>query len=64
MPLSSYKFHKHVIEHEFCPTCGVQCFAYGTDPSSGASMVAVNTRCLQDIDLAAVPRVAIHGKDF
>lgn len=62
--MTSYYFHKHAIEHVFCPVCGVQCYGYGTDPGSGAEIAAVNTRCLQDTDFMALPRVQVDGKSF
>jgi hypothetical protein len=63
-PLTGYLFNRHAIEHRFCPSCGVQGFAYGKDPSSGAEMVAINVRCLDGVDLAAIPRVQVDGKSF
>ncbi len=52
--LSTYTFNKHVIQHRFCPTCGMHPFGEGVDPQ-GNKMAAINIRCLEDIDLAAVP---------
>jgi hypothetical protein len=63
-PLSSYRFNKRVIEHLFCPTCGVQCFSYGIDPHTGDPVVAVNVCCLEDMDIAKVPHIPIDGKSF
>jgi hypothetical protein len=59
--LSVYQFNKHRIEHRFCPTCGVQPFAFGKDPS-GAEIAAVNARCLENVDLAALTRYQYDGK--
>ena len=61
--LVEYTFNKHVIRHQFCPTCGVQPFSFGKD-KSGADMAAINVRCLQGVDLGALPRVPVNGKDF
>lgn len=58
---STYLFNKHVIEHRFCPTCGCQPFGFGKD-RSGAEVVAVNTRCLEGIDLSALKKLQIDGK--
>jgi hypothetical protein len=34
------------------------------NPSTGADMVAVNIRCLEDIDLSAIEIKQIDGKSF
>jgi hypothetical protein len=47
--LTSYHFNKKVIDHLFCSTCGVTSFARGKK-SDGTAMVAVNTRCLDEVD--------------
>ena len=46
---STYTFHKHVIKHRFCPTCGIHPYGEGTD-AKGNAMVAINVRCLEDVD--------------
>lgn len=56
---STYVFHKHVIRHKFCPTCGMHPYAEGVDPK-GNKVAAINLRCLEDIDLAAIP---VHHYD-
>ncbi|AJF00435.1 GFA family protein [Pandoraea apista] len=55
-----YLFNKHVIRHQFCPTCGVEAFAFGEMPD-GAKMAAVNVRCIDDIDLATVHPAPFDG---
>ncbi|TFW31133.1 GFA family protein [Massilia horti] len=62
-PLSTYTFNRHVIKHRFCPTCGCAPFANGTD-RSGAETVAVNVRCLEDLDLSSLKRVPVDGRSF
>ena len=47
--LTDYKFNKHVIHHVFCKTCGIKSFAYGKGQTG--EMVAINLRCLDDIDI-------------
>ncbi len=59
--MSTYTFNKHVIKHHFCPTCGMHPFGEGTDPK-GNAMAAVNIRCVEDIDLAAVPVQQYDGR--
>lgn len=57
--LIEYFFNKKSIRHLFCRVCGVQSFAEGvTFPK-----VAVNVRCLDDIDLSPLPREPFNGKD-
>jgi hypothetical protein len=51
--LSDYRFNTHRIDHQFCQTCGVQAFAEGKGPD-GSSMVAINIRCLEGVDLGAL----------
>lgn len=61
--VQTYTFNRHAIEHRFCPTCGTQPFAYG-NMKDGSEMAAVNIRCLDDVDLDAVKRVPVNGKEF
>ena len=61
--LTTYTFNRHAIQHRFCPVCGVQPFGLGSMPD-GTPMAAINIRCLHDVDLDAVPRVAVNGRDF
>lgn len=55
-----YLFNKHVIRHQFCPTCGVEAFAFGDMPD-GAEMAAVNVRCIDGIDLDTVHPAPFDG---
>lgn len=59
--LSEYRFHKEVIAHLFCSTCGIKSFARGTRPD-GAKMVAINVRCLDDVDVGALTVQAFDGR--
>jgi hypothetical protein len=59
--LAEYKFNKKHISHQFCTTCGVQPFGEGSD-SEGNEMVAVNTRCLEDVDASSLPVQKVDGK--
>lgn len=58
---ATYRFNHGRIDHHFCPTCGVAPFSEGVDPGSGAKIVAVNVRCLPDVDLAALKINAFDG---
>ena len=51
---ASYTFNKHAIAHRFCKRCGIHPYAEGAMPD-GTPMVAVNIRCIEGIDLDAVP---------
>jgi len=57
--MASYTFNKHVIQHRFCPTCGIHPFGEGTDPK-GNAMAAINVRCLEGLD---VDSVKVHHHD-
>lgn len=51
--LKSYFFNTHKIEHQFCTNCGCEAFAQGSD-REGKKMMAVNLRCVENIDLDAL----------
>jgi hypothetical protein len=59
---ATYTFNKHVIKHRFCPTCGIHPYAEGVD-AKGNPMAAINLRCIDGIDLAALPVHAFNGRD-
>jgi hypothetical protein len=59
--LETYTFNKHVIEHRFCPTCGIHPYGEGKAPD-GTAMAAVNVRCIEGIDLATVPVTHYDGR--
>lgn len=60
--LADYRFNKHVIHHVFCKNCGIKPFARGKNPD-GSDMVAVNTRCLHDVDVSALSVTHFDGKN-
>src|SRR5512139_3268334 len=60
--LSTYQFNKRHVDHLFCKTCGIKSFARGKGPQG--EMVAVNLRCLDDIDLTKVPTKHFDGKSL
>ena len=59
--MTEYRFNKHVIRHLFCATCGCQPFGLGSGPD-GAPMAAINVRCVDDVDVAAIERVPYDGR--
>ncbi len=61
--LATYTFNKHVIQHHFCPTCGMHPFAEGTDPK-GNRVAAVNVRCLEGVELEKVPVTHYDGRSM
>jgi hypothetical protein len=58
--LTDYQFNKRNIHHLFCRVCGVRSFAHGQGPSG--PMVAINTRCLEDVDPTTLPVQHFDGK--
>jgi hypothetical protein len=59
--MATYTFNKHVIQHHFCPVCGMHPFGEGADPK-GNKMAAVNIRCLEGVDVEAVPVNQYDGR--
>jgi hypothetical protein len=57
---SAYLFHRRRITHRFCPVCGVQPYSDATAPS-GEAMAAINIRCIEGIDLQAIPVTHFDG---
>ncbi|RUO98795.1 GFA family protein [Hyphomicrobium sp.] len=60
---AEYEFNKKVIHHTFCPTCGIGSHSYGTTPS-GATMVAVNVRCLDGVEADKLTPTLFDGKSL
>jgi hypothetical protein len=58
---ASYTFNKHVIQHRFCPTCGMHPYGEGVDPK-GNKMAAINIRCIEGLDLASIPVQEYDGR--
>ena len=61
--ISTYTFNERTIKHQFCPVCGMHPFAEGTD-AKGDAMVAINIRCIEDIDPEAVPVQHYDGRSL
>ena len=59
--MATYTFNKHVVRHRFCPTCGIHPFGEGVSPD-GTAMAAINLRCIEGIDLEAVPVTHYDGR--
>lgn len=59
--LTEYRFNKQHIAHRFCANCGVQSFAEAPGPD-GTPMVAINARCLDNVDIESLAVVPFDGK--
>jgi hypothetical protein len=59
--LTDYQFNKHNIHHLFCRTCGIRSFCRGTG-ADGRAMYGINARCLDGVDLAALPVTSFDGR--
>ena len=58
---STYTFNKHVIQHRFCPNCGIHPYGVGND-AKGNATAAINIRCIEGIDLAGIPVQHFDGR--
>jgi hypothetical protein len=61
--LKDYQFGKKIIHHLFCAQCGVGAFSRGTSPE-GSEIVALNVRCLDDIDIATLEPTPFDGRSM
>jgi|SRR5664280_209172 len=61
--LTEYQFNKRHIHHLFCRVCGIKSFARGAGPD-GTPMVAINTRCLDDVNLDQLKVTKYDGKSL
>ena len=61
--LKEYRFNKKVIAHLFCENCGIEPISRGKGPD-GSETVAVNTRCIDGIDLTTLTRIPYDGKSL
>ena len=61
--MATYTFNKHVIQHRFCPTCGIHPFGEGVAPN-GEAMAAVNVRCLEGVEVEQLEVKHYNGRDL
>jgi hypothetical protein len=59
----SYVFNKHVIQHRFCPECGIHAYGVGKD-RQGNEMAMINVRCLEGVDYDALPVKHVDGRSL
>ncbi|MCB2038929.1 MAG: GFA family protein, partial [Ottowia sp.] len=60
---ATYLINRHIIRHRFCPTCGIHPYGEGVDPK-GNAMAAVNLRCIEGLDLEAIPVRHFDGRSL
>ena len=61
--LTDYQFGKQHIHHKFCATCGIKSFATGAGPN-GEGTVAINARCLDNVDISTLNVTHYDGKSM
>jgi hypothetical protein len=61
--LMDYQFGSKVIHHLFCSTCGIGSFGRGAMPD-GTEMVALNVRCLDEVDPDTLKITSFDGKSL
>jgi hypothetical protein len=62
--LGEYLFNRHAIHHLFCKHCGTEAFARGTNPVSGADVVALNVRCFDNIEISELKLTPFDGRSL
>jgi hypothetical protein len=58
---ATYRFLTGTSENRFCPTCGVSPFRV---PRSDPDKLTVNARCLDGVDVEALPVDRFDGRDW
>lgn len=61
--VTTYHFNKNKIDHIFCKTCGTASYGSGSD-AEGNVMMAINVRCLDDVDVSTLIINQVDGKSF
>ena len=61
--LTDYQFNKMRIHHLFCSTCGIESFARAAGPD-GTEMIAVNVRCLDNVEPDEITPTKVNGRAF
>ncbi len=59
--VATYTFNQHEIKHRFCPTCGMHPYGEKID-AKGNPVVAINIRCLENVDFASLPVNTYDGR--
>jgi hypothetical protein len=61
--LTEYRFNTKTIAHLFCASCGMESFARGQKPD-GTRIVAVNLRCLDEVDPDRLEPQPVDGRSY
>lgn len=61
--MGTYTFNKHAIKHRFCPVCGIHPFGEAISPA-GQDTAAINVRCLEGVDVAALKIRHFNGREL
>jgi hypothetical protein len=61
--VTKYHFNKNLINHIFCKTCGTASYGSGSD-GAGNDMIAINVRCLDDVDVKLLKINEYDGKNL
>ncbi len=61
--LTDYQFNKKHIHHLFCKHCGIRSFSKGTG-KDGSESIAINVRCLDDVDVEKLTVNNFDGKSL
>jgi hypothetical protein len=59
--VATYHFNKAHIDHHHCRECGIAPYSEAVDPRTGTPMVAVNVRCVPQVDLAGLSVTSYNG---
>jgi hypothetical protein len=59
--LALYQFHTRTARDYFCPICGILPFRR---PRTAPEQWSINVRCLEGVDLDAIPVKRVHGSQL
>jgi len=59
---ADYQFGSKTMHHLFCKNCGIR--AFGTFAADGQEKIVVNLRCLDGLDVDALPVQKFDGKSY
>ncbi|MCC8536739.1 GFA family protein [Xanthomonas axonopodis pv. poinsettiicola] len=59
--MGSYRFNRQHIAHHYCMDCGIAPFSEGANPNTGEANIAVNVRCIPDLDLSTLSVQKVDG---
>jgi hypothetical protein len=59
--LTLYQWNTRTAKDYFCPVCGIQPFRR---PRTAPEQWSVNVRCLEGVDIEAIPKTYVHGSEL